>query len=158
MIDKNKQTNESILNTNLNEQVHTLVKEFSMACKKAAIYGSTHPLSKKAIQKPFLLIDKIFRYKKYINFNLQNGYLYLLNIRLKDSVFNEELIKFMQMLDIKAFTLEKHLTLGELEKFIFRFVTRIDRSNHDELITSYLKSEKIDTVEVNTEHAYNIFE
>ncbi len=158
MKDKQKQTIESILHTNINEQVHAVVKEFSMACKKAAIYGSTHPLSKKAIHKPFLLFDKIFRYKKYINFSLHKGYLYLLNIRLKDSVFNEEIIKYMQMLDIKVFVFEKHLTLGELEKFIFRFVLRIDRSNHDELLTTYLKTEKIDTVEINTEHAYKLFE
>ena len=68
MKDKQKQTIESILHTNINEQVHAVVKEFSMACKKAAIYGSTHPLSKKAIQKPFLLFDKIFRYKKIYKF------------------------------------------------------------------------------------------
>lgn len=158
MKDKQKQTIDSILHTNINEQVHAVVKEFSMACKKAAIYGATHPLSKKAIQKPFLLFDKIFRYKKYINFNLHKGYLYILNIRLKDSVFNEEVIKYMQMLDIKVLAFEKHLTLGELEKFIFRFVLRIDRTNHDELLTTYLKNEKIDTVEVNTENAYELFE
>ncbi len=158
MIDKKKQSIETILNINLNEHVHAVVKEFSMACKKAAIYGSTHPLSQKSIQKPFLLFDKIFRYKKYINFNLQNGHLFLLNIRLKDSVFNEEIIKHMQMLEIKAFNFERHLTLGEFEKFMFRFVKRIDRSNHDELLNAYLKSEKIDSVEVNTEHSYQIFE
>ena len=152
------QTIESTLKTNLNDLVHAVVREFSMACRKSAIYGSTHPLSKKAIQKPFLLIDKIFKYKKYINFNLQNGNLFLLNIRLKESVFNEEIMKFMQMLDIKAFMFEKHLTLGEMEKFMFRFVKRVDRSNHDELITSYLRSEKIDTVEVNSELCYELFE
>ncbi len=155
---KQKQITETILNRNLNEQVHALIREFSMACKKAAIYGASHPSSQKAIQKPFLLLDEIFRFKKYINFNLHNGYLYLLNIRLKDSVFNEEIMKFMQILDVKVFTLEKHLTLGEFEKFVFRFVLRIDSTNHDELLTSYLKSEKIDSVEVNTEHAYKLFE
>ena len=152
------QSIESILKSNINDLVHAIVRELSMACRKAAIYGSTHPLSQKAIQKPFLLIDKIFKYKRYINFNLQNGHLYILNIRLKESVFNEEIIKYMQMLDLKAFMFEKRLTLGEMEKFMFRFVKRVDRSNHDELIASYLKAEKINSVEVNSELCYDLFE
>ena len=83
---------ESIYNLNLNDLVHSLVREFSMACKKASIYGSDHPSTKRAVEKPFLMFDKIFGFKKYINFNVEQGYLYALNIRLKNSVFNDEII------------------------------------------------------------------
>ena len=62
---KQKQITESILNRNLNEQVHALIREFSMACKKAAVYGANHPSSKRAVHKPFLLLDEIFRFKKF---------------------------------------------------------------------------------------------
>lgn len=154
----NNSRKDSAYNINVNELVHSFIREFSMACKKAGIYGAGHPLAKKAIEKPFLLFDKIFLFKKYINLNLQQEHLYLLNIRLKDSVFNEEIIKYMQILDIKAILFERTITLGEFEKFISRFVKRVNLSDHSNLIHIYLQDEKITSVEVNSERAYNYFE
>lgn len=153
-----KDTQTQILNTNINEMVHSLVREFSMACKKASIYGSDHPSTKRAVHKPFLLFDEIFKFKNYINFNFHKGYLYILNIRLKDSVFNEEIIRYMQILDLKSFLFKKHITLVELEKFINRFVKRVNLTDHSNLISSYLQDEQISTIEVNSERSIRMFE
>jgi hypothetical protein len=73
--------NESILAADLNELAHSLVRELAMAARKVSIYGSGHPMALKALEKPFLAFEWIFRFKRYINLNLSRGDLYVLNIR-----------------------------------------------------------------------------
>ena len=158
MIHKDKNNSASILTINLNELVHSFIREFSMACKKASIYGSSHPSTKRAIEKPFHLFDEFYQFKKYLNLNIHQGQLYCLNIRLKDSIFNEEIIRYMQILDIKSILFEKQMTLVELDKFINRFVKRVDLTNHANVLSSYLKSENINSIEVNTELSYQFFD
>ncbi len=149
---------DSTLQTNLNELVHNVVRELAMACRKVAIYGPGHPSSVRAIEKPFLAYEKILKFKKYLNINLQQGYLYILNVRLKDSVFNQEIIKYMQLADISVVLFEQKMEMSEFGKFIDRFVTRTDISDQANIISTYLKEQNIDTITINTETAYNLFE
>ena len=95
-----KPVNEPVLRSSLNEQAHAFARELAMTCKKIAIYGSSHPVSARAMEKPFLLLDKICVAKRYVSLNLQAGYLYALNIRLKESTFTADLIRYMQILDV----------------------------------------------------------
>jgi len=134
-----KPLNESTLNVNLNEVAHSLVRELAMACKKVGIYGAGHPSADRAVEKPFFVLDHIFGFKRYAGVNLQNGHLYILNIRVKESVFSAELIKYMQILDVRAILFERGVTMAELGAFIGRFVRRINTADHRNLLSSFLR-------------------
>lgn len=149
---------ESIFSVNLNELAHSLLRDLAMACKKVSIYGSGHPSAVRAIERPFLILDEILNFKKYVNFNLQNGYLFILNIRLNDSVFNQEIIKYMQLSDVNAILFKRQMTMAELGKFVDRFVRRVDLSNHANQLSSFLKNNDVRTIEVNSEEGYWLFE
>lgn len=154
----NKLTKESCLNTDINELVHSVIRELSIAAKKTSIYGSNHPIASKSIERPFILINKLSKFKKYININLKNGNLYVLNIRLKESVFCQEVIKFMQVLDMNAILFSYKMTASEFGLFIERFVKRVSKASHTNLFREYLKEKKIKTIEINSELCYQIFE
>ena len=74
---------ESTLSTNLSEQAHTFVRELALACRKMSIYGAGHPLAVRAVERPFFVLGGIFRFKNYVNLNVRQGQLYLLNICLR---------------------------------------------------------------------------
>ena len=112
----------------------------------------------RALEKPFLAFEWIFRFKRYINLNLSRGELYILNIRLKDSVFVQEIVRYMQQLDVEALLFEHRLTMNEFTRFVDRFVKRVDQSDHRNLLTSVLRENKVDTIEVNSEHVFAMFE
>jgi len=158
MIQSNKLTKESCLNTNINELVHSIVRELSMSAKKTSIYGLNHPSASKSIERPFILMDKIFKFKKYININLKNGNLYVLNIRLKESVFSQEIVKFMQVLDLNAILFTYKITAAEFGLFLDRLVKRVSKASHTNLLREFLKEKKIKTIEVNSELCYRLFE
>jgi HEAT repeat protein len=154
----NKLTKESCLNTDINELAHSITQELSMAAKKTSIYGSNHPIASKSIERPFILMDKLFKFKKYININLKNGNLYVLNIRLKESVFSQEIIKFMQVLDINAILFSYKMTATEFGLFLDRLVRRVSKASHTNLFREYLKEKNIKTIEINSELCYKLFE
>lgn len=149
---------DSHLRVNLNELVHTLVRELATSLRKIGIYGPGHPSSVKALEKPFLAFDRLFKFKKYINFNLQQGYLFVLNIRLKESVFNQEILKYMQSLDINAMLFEREISVPEFGKFCDRLVRRIAPNDNAINMSSFLKENRIESIEVNSERAYWGFE
>ena len=115
--------NETSLKTNLNDLAHELVRELAVACKKTGIYGVGHPLARKALEKPFLIFSRIFYFKRFVNINLQRGQLYALNIQLKDTIFNGQIIQFMQVLDLSALLFEQTMSMDEFACFVQRFVT-----------------------------------
>jgi len=153
-----KQVNESILRTDLNEMVHSLVRELAMACKKMAIYGPRHPVALKSLAKPYFHFGKIFYFKRYINFNLQHGELYVLNIRLKDTIFNSHIIQFMQIRDIGAMLFDQKMTKEEFTSFMEQFVTRVGPKDPYYQLSKYLEEKNIDSIQVNSHLAYNIYE
>jgi len=158
MKSKTRLINESTLNTNLNELAHSLIRELTMACRKMAIYGANHPTARRAVEKPFFAFDNVFRFKKYVNINISRGHLFAINIRLRESVFTEEIIKYMPMLEIEALLFERRMTMTDLSRFLDRFVKRVSRTDYSNLLSSYLKQNKIDTIEVNSPKAIKLFE
>ncbi len=150
--------NEATLNVNLNELAHNLVREMSMACRKVGIYGANHPVGTKAVEKPFFAFDRIFTFKKFVNFNIQQGHLFVLNIRLKESPFTEEIVRHMQVFDLQAMLFERRLSMVDLTRFLDRFVKRMTMDDHSNLMGTFLKQYKIDTIETNTERAFGLFE
>lgn len=149
---------ESALNLDLNEQSHDLVRELAMACRKMSIYGADHPLSVKAIEKPFLLFSKIFRYKTCVTLNVLRGQLYLHNIRLKDTPFNGQILQFLQLLDVNAVLYRTDMTARDLAFFIESLVTRQRHYDPNFNLGAYLNEHSIDTIAVNSELAFDLFE
>jgi HEAT repeat protein len=138
--------------------VHALVRDLAMSCKKVSIYGVGHPSSTRAVEKPFVQLQTLLRLKNYLNINLQSGSLYVINIRLKESVFTQEIIKYMQLQDINAILFKQGLSAPDLDKVLGRFVQRVDIADHANLLTTFIDKMRIKTVEVNSELAYQLFE
>jgi len=150
--------NESALLTNLNELAQEFIRELSMACRKVSVYGSSHPMAQKAVEKPFFMLDKIFRFKNNVNLNIYEGLLYVLNINLKKSVFSEEITRYMLILDAEAVLFDRRITMTEFGRFIARFIKRVSLSDHANLLGVYLEKNNIETIEVNSEKAFRLFE
>lgn len=150
--------NESALNINLNELAHSLLREMAMAAKKVSIYGCGHPVAQRALGKPQMILAHIFRFKKYINLNLQKGNLYLLNFYLKDSVFTRDMIQFMQLSEIGGILFEQAVTPSEFNSFIERIVKREQATDHLAALNQWLKDNGISAIEVNSEKVFDLFD
>ena len=153
-----KTISESELRTDLSEMAHSLIRELAGACKKMAIYGPDHPQARKAVEKPFMIMQRIFGFKKFVNINLQKGELYLLNIRLKETIFNGQIIQYMQYRDVNAMLFERSLTADQFASFIQQFVRRVDPNDRSERLSSFLEEDNLDTIQVNSETAFDLFE
>ncbi len=153
-----KSINESTLATSLNGLAHGFIRELAMACRKVSIYGSDHPMGMKAIDKPFFALDEIFRFLNHVNLNLYGGLLYALNIRLKQSLLTDEVVRYMQILETEAVLFDRRLTMTEFAGFIDRLVKRVDLSSHENLLSTYLEKNNITSIEVNSERAFKFFE
>jgi len=150
--------NESALNTNLNELAHSLLREMAMAAKKVSIYGCGHPVAQRALGKPQMILGQIFRFKRYINLNLQKGNLYLLNFYLKDSVFTRDMIQFMQLSEIGGILFEDAVTPNEFNNFVERLVKREQSSDHVVALNQWFEDKGITTIEVNSEKVFDLFD
>lgn len=149
---------ESTLKTDLNDLAHSLVRELAMAAKKVSIYGKDHPVSQKAVAKPFVFLSQIFHYRQFVNIDLQKGNLFLMNIRLKDSVFNEQVIQLMQMQDLVSIMVGASITSDEFTTFVDRFVRRLPPTSPDYRIADFLSRSRIESIEVDTERSAGLFE
>ncbi len=154
---KNSYT-EKDLNTNLSELAHETLRELFIAAKKVSIYSSSHPLSRKAIGGPFMLMEKVFIFKKYFNLHIASGHLHVLNIRVKQSTFTEQIMDYMQILDINDILFEAGMTADQLASFLDRFVKRLPATDYQNLMTTHLANNKIDTIRVNSETGFMLFE
>ena len=115
---------ESTLSANLSDYAHSFVRELAMACRKMSIYGADHPLSAKAVERPFFELGKIFRFRNYVGLNVRQGQLFLLNILLKDSVFNNQILQHLQMVDASAVVFREDLSVDDLSVFVSSLVKR----------------------------------
>lgn len=158
MIKSERRITESTLKKDLNELAHCFIRELSTACKKMAIYGSDHPLARKAVGPPFLLLGQIFVYKRYVSMNVRRGELYLLNIALKDNIFSCQVMQFLQILDVKAVLFDKNVSLEELTTFVDALVKRDTLYNPSYRLSEYLQEENIVNIEVNGVRGFEFFE
>ncbi|MCP4685529.1 MAG: HEAT repeat domain-containing protein [bacterium] len=149
---------ESTLSTNLSEQAHSLARELAMACKKMSIYGPGHPQAIKAVEKPFFILGTIFRFKNNINLNVFRGQLYLLNIRLRDTVFNSQILQFLQVPDVNAVIFERRMTVNQFSFFVETLVKRETAYDPKFQLGDFLNQQGVDCIHVNTEQAFNLLE
>ena len=150
--------NETDLKTNLNVLAQETLREIYIAAKKVSIYSSNHPMSQKAIGPPFLSMEKTFRFKRYFNFHISGGHLYVLNIRTKPSPFSEQIMDYMQTLDISDILFEAGITVNNLSAFLDRFVKRLPSTDFQNLMTTHLKTNKIDTIHINSPVGNELFD
>jgi len=149
---------ESTLSTNLSEQAHSLARELAMACKKMSIYGTGHPQAIKAVEKPFFIFGTIFRFKNHVNLNVFRGQLYLLNIRLRDTAFNSQILQFLQVPDVNAVMFERRMTISQFTFFVENLVKRETAYDPKFQLGEFLVQNGIDCIHVNTEQAFSLFE
>ncbi|MFQ5498555.1 MAG: HEAT repeat domain-containing protein [Candidatus Zixiibacteriota bacterium] len=153
-----KPINESTIQTCLNDLAHTLVQELAVAWKKTSIYGPSHPLASRALGRPFLTLDKLFRIKRFVNINVQQGQLFVLNIRLRESMFNRQVIQYMQVSDVHSLLFEQHMSIADFTKFVEGFVIRSMHTGSDNPLAAHLRRQKINTIEANSETSLRQFE
>lgn len=125
----------------------------ALAVRKVAIYGNGHPMSVKAVEKPFLIFNRLFSYKRFVNMNLHRGELWVANIRIKDSVFAGELIRYLQVKDLSVLLFERGLEMFELTRFIDRLL-----NCHADEFESGLVQDKITHATVNCGLGLELFE
>ncbi len=97
-------------------------------------------MAAKAIEKPFLILNRIFSYKRFTNVNLHRGELWITNIRIKDSVFASELIRHLQMKELSVLLFERGLERFELARFIDRLLHYPPESFETGLIEDRIKN------------------
>lgn len=146
------------LNTNLSELIHETLRELFLASKKIAVYSGGHPLAQKAISRAFVMMDKIFRFKKYFHLHISQGHLYALNIRTRPSIFTDQIMDYMQILDLNDILIDAKITANELALFLERFVRRLPSTDYRNLMKTYLEEKGIDAVIVNAEIGHCMFE
>ncbi len=149
---------ENTLRTDLNELVHSLVRELAMASKKMAIYGVDHPLVGKALEKPFLILGQFFRYKQFVNLNVRRGQLHILNICLKDEIFNAQIMQYLQTQDINALLLERTLTMGEFSIFLSGLARRETLYDPNFNLAAFLKKHNVASIQINSELGFDLFD
>ena len=143
--------NESDLNTNLNELAHETIRELYNASKKVAVYSAGHPLTQKAVGRPFFLMGKAFKFKRFFNLQILSGQLHAMNIRIRLSVFSEQIMEYMQILDLRDILFEEGISANELTIFLERFVKRLPSTDYQNLMAVHLEKNKVKSVRVNSE-------
>lgn len=149
---------QALLSVDLNDLAHSLVRELAMAFRKVSIYGPSHPLSLKSLEKPFFICGQIFRFRKYVAINVQRGNLYVANIALKESVFNTQIMQYFQMLDMKAILLDHSLTSDEFLYFVSTLVKRETLYDANFSMMAMLRQQNVASISVNSEKAFDLFE
>jgi HEAT repeat protein len=149
---------ESTLSFNLNDEAHNFVRELAMACRKMSIYGAGHPLALKAVEKPFFVLSAIFKFKVFVNLNMRRGELNLLNIRLRESPFTAQIVQLLQALDVNAVLFERRMRINDFGYFVQTMVDRQTRYNASCSLPEQLVKKEIDTIQVNSEQGYHLFE
>ncbi|HHI03753.1 MAG TPA: HEAT repeat domain-containing protein [candidate division Zixibacteria bacterium] len=146
------------LNTNIGELALEIVREFYVASKKVAVYSLSHPLSGKAIGRLFLQMGKAYRFKKYVNFHIEGGRLFVLNIELRSSVFSDQIIEYMQLLDIKNILFDSNISMKQLSSFLDRVVNSGPAGIYQNMMQEFLDKNNIDSIKINSERGILLFE
>ena len=145
------------LDTDLNVLTNEILHELYILWRKAGIYTVGHPLVKKASGRPFMCLQKLFGYKKYLAIMLVEGRLFINNIMMREAVNAEFLKENMHELEIKSLLIADSISSDELLLFSDRFVRRVPVTDPNHNIENFLRSHNISSVRVNSPLAEKIF-
>lgn len=149
---------EKDLNIDLCDIVLEIIREFYVAAKKASIYSFSHPLAQKAVGRLFFQMGEIFKLKQYINFHIESGHLFVMNIGIKPSIFADQVIDYMQLLDIRDVLFNASLTVDQLGLFLGKLVKRVPTGVYQNMMQDYLAENGIDSIGINCKKGIRIFE
>ncbi len=149
---------ESWLNQSLVKASDAIVRELALACKKVAIYGALHPVAKRSLERLFSEFKSAFNVKRVVAINLEAGRLHVMSIRQRETVFTEEVLRFLQFLEIRAACFTDLMSQTDLAAFVERLVKREKHQPRPDFVPDYLKSRHISSIEVNSELAHRTFE
>ncbi|MCX6825819.1 MAG: HEAT repeat domain-containing protein [candidate division Zixibacteria bacterium] len=149
---------EADLNTNLNELAHEVIRELFVTAKKVSVYSAGHPLTQKALGRPFLLMEKVFKFKRFFNLHISSGQLYALNIKVRPSIFAEQIMEYMQILDVRDILFESGISVYELTIFLERFVKRLPSTDYQNLMTTHLEKNRIKSIYINADLGNLLFD
>ncbi len=148
---------ERSLAANVGELSREVVHDFFVVSRKAGIYTVQHPMVKKAVSKPFLSMQKIFKFKKYFCLVLNESELFANNIIVKDIGVSDYIKEKMNELEISSILIEDNLTASDLEIFIERFVKKLATSSTDYFMDRYLENHKVYSIQANSKLAEKLF-
>lgn len=149
---------EKDLNINLSDLAAETIRELDLACRKVSIYTEHHPLAQKAMGRLLDCFEKIYKFKKYLDIYNQSGHLYVFNVQVKQSVFCDHIIDFMQVLDIRSLLLDVSIKSHELAVFLEAFSSRKHTLHDLNPLTKTLKEQSVKTVLVESELGRKLFE
>jgi len=149
---------ETDLNTNLSELAHEFLRELYLAGKKVSIYSASHPMAVKALGRPFILMDRILKFKEYVNLHISEGHLYILNIRVKPCVFTDQIMDHMQINDLSDILFHSFVSAENLSTFLERFVKRLPSGDYKNLMHAHLERNNVQSISVNSATGAELFE
>jgi HEAT repeat protein len=149
---------ESTLSTDLSEHAHAFVRDLALACRKMSIYSSGHPQAVRAVEKPFFELNGIFHFKLAASLNVARGQLFALNILLRDTVFNAQILQHLQAVDTNAVLFHREMTLDEFSTFVEMVTRRSGSYDPSFVLGQALEKRGISSIQVNSEQAYDLFE
>jgi hypothetical protein len=158
MLSTQRPVTQTLLSVDLNDLGHLLARELAMAFRKVSIYGESHPLALRSLDKPYLLCRQCFRFRRHLSINVLRGNLYIANIALKESVFNTQIMQYLQMLEMKAIVFDETLTNDEFLFFVSTMVKRETLYDAGFSMSATLKQKGITSIAVNSELAFDLFE
>ncbi len=149
---------ENLLNQSLIRASDAILRELAMACKKVSIYNSLHPVSERSLQRLHRAFDDAFEFKKYVIFNIESGRLHVMHVRQRETVFAEEVARYLQTLELRAVCFHDTINLGDLSTIVERLVKREKVAPPSNFVPEYLKKKNIAAIEANSELAHRLFE
>ncbi len=149
---------EADLNTNLSELAHEFLRELYLASKKVSIYSAAHPMAIKALGRPFMLMDRILKFKEHVNLHVSDSHLYILNIRVKPCVFTDQIKDYMQINDLTDILFHSFVAAENLSAFLERFVKRLPASDYKNLMHAHLERHNVQSITVNSAAGMELFE
>jgi len=153
-----RSTSESLLNLSLIKLSDAIIRELAMACKKVSIYGTLHPVSERALVRLFSIFQEAFKAKRCVTFSLESGRIHVMGVRQRESVFTEEVMRYLQSLEIRAVCFDDKMNVTDLSTFVERLIKREKKELHPNFVPEYLRNKDVSTIEVNSERAHRLFE
>lgn len=149
---------EQALALNMNEAAHALVRELSMAARKMGIYGAGHQLAIKGIEKPFFDFTRIVQYRPFIQIHVLRQGITLGGITLKASPFTEQMLQYLQALEVSSLVLFRELSFQQMVLLVESLLQRPGAHDPTWRLGDYLLKRGVKGVEVNGPIGLLLFE
>ncbi len=149
---------ENNLQTDINAVSTDVIHELFIACRKGGIYSCDHPLVHKAINQPFMTLQRVFAFKKYFALHFTRGRLYVNNIQMKDASHIDYFRERMQELELRSLLISDAVTTDDLREMVRRITLRLNQLDAEFHLAEFLHKRNIETILVNDPLGEKIFD